>query len=46
MGGKKDPPPPTGFSPDTSTSLGIRPQNFLTFKFNFFYSTVKYQVRA
>ena len=26
--------PPTSFSPVTSTNVGIRPQNFLTFIFN------------
>ena len=32
-GGKKA-PPPTSFSPATSTNVGISPQNFLTFSFN------------
>ena len=27
-------PPPTSFSPVTSTNVGIRPENFLTFSFN------------
>ena len=31
-GGKKA--PPTSFSTVTSTNVGIRPQNFLTFSFN------------
>ena len=31
-GGQKG--PPTSFSPVTSTNIGIRPQNFLTFSFN------------
>ena len=31
-GGKKA--QPTSFSPVTSTHVGIRPQNFLTFSFN------------
>ena len=31
-GGKKA--LPTSFSPVTSTNVGIRPQNFLTFSFN------------
>ena len=31
-GGKKY--PPTGFSPVTSTKIGIVPQNILTFSFN------------
>ena len=26
--------PPTSFSPATSTNVGFRPQNFLTFSFN------------
>ena len=28
--------PPTSFSPVTSTNVGIRSQNFLTFSFNLF----------
>ena len=32
--GQKAPPPPTSFSSVTSTNVGIRPQNFLTFSFN------------
>ena len=31
-GGQKE--PPTSFPPVTSTNVGIRPQNFLTFNFN------------
>ena len=27
-------PPPSSFTPVTSTNVGIRPQNFLTFSFN------------
>ena len=26
--------PPTSFSPVTSTNVGVRPQNFITFSFN------------
>ena len=33
-GGPKSPLPPTSFSPVTSTNVGVRPQNFLTFSFN------------
>ena len=32
--------PPTSFSPVTSTNVGIRPQNFLTFNFNPFATLV------
>ena len=32
-GGQKG-PPPTIFSPVTSTNVGLSPQNFLTFSFN------------
>ena len=32
-GGAKKPPPPTSFSPVTSTNVGVRPQNFLIFSF-------------
>ena len=34
MGGAKSPPPPTSFSPVTSTNVGFGPKNFLTFSFN------------
>ena len=33
-GEQKWPPPPTSFSPVTSTNVGIRPKNFLTFSYN------------
>ena len=33
-GVQKAPTPPTSFSPVTSTNVGIRLQNFLTFSFN------------
>ena len=37
--------PPTSVSPVTSTTVGISPQNFLTFSFNpFFHAGVKFQV--
>ena len=39
MGGKKA-PPRTSFSPVTSTNVGIRPQNILTFGFNRFTTLV------
>ena len=32
----KKPPPPTSFSPVTSTKVGFGPRNFLTFSFNTF----------
>ena len=38
-GGQKG--PSTSFSPVTSTNVGIRPQNFLTFSFNPFDRLVK-----
>ena len=37
-GGQKG--PPSSFSPITSTNVGIRPQNFLTFSFNPFVTLV------
>ena len=37
-GGQKG--PPTSFSPVTSTNIGIRPQNVLTFSFNPFVTLV------
>ena len=40
VGGQKGPPPPTSFSPVTSTNVGISPQNFLTFSFNPFSTLV------
>ena len=44
-GGGKEPKPPTpfppnSFSPVTSTNVGISPQSFLTFSFNFFATLV------
>ena len=33
-------PPPTSFSPVTSTNVGISPQNFLAFSFNHFATLV------
>ena len=39
-GGKQATPPPTSFSPVTSTNLGMRHQNFLTFSFNTFSTLV------
>ena len=37
---KAPPPPPTNFSPVTSTNVTISPQNFLTFSFNPFATLV------
>ena len=34
MGGGQKAPPPTSFSPVTSTNVRIRSPNFLTFRFN------------
>ena len=34
MGGGGKASPRTSFSPETSTNIGIRPQNFLIFSFN------------
>ena len=41
MGGGQKRPPPTNFSPVTSTNKGIGPQNFLTFTFNRFATLVQ-----
>ena len=38
--GQKVPPPPTTFSPVTSTNVGISPQNFLNSNFNLFVTLV------
>ena len=43
---KRPPPAPTNFSSVTSTSVGVSPQNFLTFSFNSCYSGLKLQVRT
>ena len=37
---KRPPPAPTNFSSVTSTSVGVSPQNFLTFSFNSFATVV------
>ena len=34
-------PPPTSFSPATSTNVGFGPHNFLTFSFNLFATLVQ-----
>ena len=39
-GGGQKPPPPTSFSPETSTNVRIDPQNFLTFTFDPFFTLV------
>ena len=39
-GGQKDPPPPISFPPETSTSVGISPKNFLAFSVNSFATLV------
>ena len=36
MGGRAKKPPPTNFSPVTSTNVEFGPQNFLAFSFNAF----------
>ena len=36
--------PPTSFSPVTSTNVGVRPQNFITFSFNPF-ATLMYNFK-
>ena len=41
MGGGAKKPPPTSFSPVTSTNVGFGPQNFLTFSFNLFATLVQ-----
>ena len=40
-GGAKSPPPPTSFSPVTSTNIGFGSQNFLTFSCNRFATLVE-----
>ena len=39
-GEPKSPPPPTSFSPVTSTNIGVSLQNFLTFSYNHFVTHV------
>ena len=41
MGGRAKKPPPTNFSPVTSTNVEFGPQNFLAFSFNAFATLVQ-----
>ena len=41
MGGSQKAPPPTSFSPVTSTNVEFGPKNFLTFSFNPFATLVQ-----